>query len=540
MSHQQSLENDKCHLTHGKILLVVGAGGFTHAAPVLELGRILAQRGHRVEFATHQGQEKWVKTKYYNFVTKVHTMGPGLSPEVEAQQYRDLQASDPRVSYEGYFKPKYTVDQFWTSDYFCLQEIVAEYKPDMMIADFFVDAVRDIGYPHSDTPFAMVWPQMPYGMVKVSYIPGVPGFQTDALSSEHASFWTRLRAELRPLRAVPAIVKYLRWVRKMRRDAGVNEELPLLNKPNHLALVNSFWGLEVPKDLPPMIAAVGPILADEYPPLDGKMEAFFSSHRRIMYVSFGTHIQLEPEHLAKFLTAFSAMLREDLVDGVIWAANEAQSKVFSFVGTVELDQIPGSRRVSVTDIINNQMPEWYFTPFAPQRTILDRPETVLFVTHGGGSSVNEAMFHGTPMLALGFFFDQPLNGLRIQEAGVGLAMDKAGFSGLELVEKCRTILTDADGSIGLNVTRMKHIARVASRNKHHAADLIEEVMYDRKYGAPTGRPWHLQTADMRMSVWRAGNWDLTAFGGVALAGMVGLGYYVFKYRSLIAQIQRRW
>ncbi|KAK3991278.1 UDP-glucosyl transferase family protein [Cladorrhinum sp. PSN332] len=516
----------KDQLTTGKVLLVVGAGGFTHAAPVLELGRVLAQRGHEVQFATHQDHDKWVKTKYYSFITKVHIMGPDLPPEEEAQQYRELQASDPRVSYEGYFKPKYTVDQFWTSDYFCLQGIFAEYKPDMVVADFFVDAVRDIGYPHSNTPYAMVWPQMPYGMAGASYIPGVPGFQTDALSSEHASFWTRLRAELRPLRALPAMVKYLRWVRKMRRDAGVSGGLPLLKKPNYLALVNSFWGLEVPKDLPPMIAAVGPILADEYPPLDGPTKTFFSAHRRIVYVSFGTHIQLEPKHLARFLASFSAMFREDLIDGVVWAANEAQRNVFSFVGTAELNAIPGSRRVSIGDIINNKTPEWYFTPFAPQRAILDRPETVLFVTHGGGSSVNEATFHGTPMLSLGFFFDQPLNGLRIQEAGVGLAMDKAAFTESEMVEKCRAILADENGSFGLNVTRMRHIARVASRNKHHACDLIEEVMYDRKFGATTGRPWHLQTADMRMPVWRAKNWDLKAFGSIVFAGVIGTGFYV--------------
>ncbi|KAK4226203.1 hypothetical protein QBC38DRAFT_237118 [Podospora fimiseda] len=530
----------KDELTKCRVLLVVGGGGFTHAAPVLELGRILAQRGHQIEFATHQGHDKWVKSKYYSFVTKVHIMGPDLSPEEEALNYCQLQNSDPRVSYEGYFKPKYTVDQFWTSDYFCLQNIFADYKPDMVVADFFVDAVRDIAYPHSDTPFAMVWPQMPYGMAGAPYIPGVPGFQTDALSSEHASFWTRLRAELRPLRAIPAIVKYLRWVRKMRRDAGVFHDLPLLKKPNYLALVNSFWGLEVPKDLPPMITPVGPILADEYPPLEGPIKAFFSTHRRIVYVSFGTHIKLEPKHLVRFFTAFSAMFREDLIDGVIWAANEAQRSVFSFVHMIELNGKPGSRRLSVIDIINNQTPEWYFTPFAPQRAILERPETVLFVTHGGGSSVNEAIYHGTPMFTLGFFFDQPLNGLRIQDAGVGLAMDKAAFTESEVVEKCRSILVDHDGSFGLNVTRMRHIARVASRKKHHACDLIEEVMYDRKFGAPTGRAWHLETADMRMSVWRARNWDLKAFGGIIFAGVVGLGFYLFRCRSLVAQIQQRW
>lgn len=38
---------------------------------------------------------------------------------------------------------------------------------------------------------------------------------------------------------------------------------------------------------------------------------------------------------------------------------------------------------------------------------------------------------------------------------------------------------------------------------------------------------HLQTADARMSAWRAKNWDLTCFGTVTVAGIMGLGCYAF-------------
>lgn len=380
---------------------------------------------------------------------------------------------------------------------------------------------------------------MPYGMAGASYIPGVPGFQIDALSSEHASLWTRVRAELRPLRAIPAMISWVWFVKSMRRAAGVNSSLPLLKKPDYLALINSFWGLETPKDLPPLINAVGPILADEYPPLDDPMEAFFVSHQRVVYVSFGTHIQLQPHHLDRFLSAFAELFRGDLIDGVIWAANGPQRRLFQLEHNVQM----GTRDVLVRDILENRDPAWYFTPFAPQRAILDRPETVLFVAHGGGSSVNEAMYHGTRLLSLGFSFDQPLNGLRIQEAGVGLALDKACFSEAETVDKCRTILLDEDGAMAQDVQRRKHIARASSRKKYYAADLIEEMMYDCKFSMdPPGssldsrqavtrprrrRPMHLQTADARMSAWRAKNWDLTCFGTVTVAGIMGLGCYAF-------------
>ncbi|CAM1501900.1 Fc.00g038840.m01.CDS01 [Cosmosporella sp. VM-42] len=452
-------------------------------------------------------------------------MGDPMSPEEEEAHYLDMQQSDARKDYRSYFRPKFRVDAFWTTDYSCLKDIVRVCEPDMIVADFFVDAVRDIQY-QMGIPIATVWPQMPYGMAGASYIPGMPGFQIDALTSEHASLWTRIRAELRPLRALPAVLSYLRFIRDMRQRAGVNYSLPILNKPNHLVLVNSFWGLETPKDLPPLLAAVGPILADEFPLLDDSLEVFFRSHSRVVYVSFGGHIQLQPYHLKRFMAAFSELLQEGVVDGIIWAANATQRELFARDQTI----LTGTGELLVDDILENRHKSWYFTPWAPQRAILNRAETVLFVTHGGGSSVNEALFHGTRMLSLGFFFDQPLNGLRIQEAGVGLALDKAGFSEKEILAKSRILLQDIDGTIEQDVQRMQHIAHVSARKKEYAVDLIEEVLYDHKFSlslkgdGQRRRPMHLQTADARMSAWRAKNWDLTCVGILAFASFAGLFY----------------
>lgn len=517
---------------------------------MLELGRVLAQRGHRIEFATHRGQEKWVQPEYYRFVSRVHTMGEPMTPEQEEAHYLALQHSDPRRDYRGFFRPKLTVDAFWTSDFAFLKRIVVVSKPAVIVADFFVNAARDIQY-QTGIPVAMVWPQMPYGHGKVPYIPGVPGFQIDALSSEHASLMTRLRAELRPLRALPAIINYLLFVRRMRRAAGVTYSLPNLSRtPDHLALVNSFWGLETPKDLPPMIAAVGPILADEYPALDGQLEKFLGGERRVVYVALGTHILLQQDDIKRFLDAFTALMRDGVIDGVVWAANAAQRRLFPLDHIV----VGSAGETTVRHALENSDGAWHFTPFAPQRAILDHPRTVLFVTHGGGSSVNEAVFHGTPMLCLGFFADQPLNGLRMQEAGVGLAMDKAGFSAPEMAGKCRALVTDQDGLVGQNVRRMAHVARASARKKYYAADLVEEVMYDRMFGlAPADpaepvqgsrssssggtlrrptcatRPLHLQTADARMTAWRAQNWDLACLGCATFAGVLGLGFHAYLW-----------
>ncbi|KAI0180611.1 UDP-glucosyl transferase family protein [Hypoxylon sp. FL1284] len=511
---------------YARILLVVGAGGFTHAAPALELGRVLSMRGHRVAFATHKGQEKWVQGSSYSFISAIYTMGEPMDPHFEEEHYLQMQKSDIRKNYPDYFRSKLDVDAFWASDYSFLKDICQDYKPDMIVADFFVDAaVRDIQHQFG-TPIATLWPQMPYAMVGASYIPGLPGFQVDALSSEHASIWTRVRAALRPLRAVSSIVPYIRFMREMRRKAGVNYTQPILNKPDYLVLVNSFWGLETPKDLPPLVVPIGPILSEEFQPLDDTLETFYGTHRRVMYVSFGTHIQVTPKDLGKFIGAFADLLNDDLIDGIVWAASKTQRKLFDRNRKLR----HGSTRVG--DILDNSDPSWLFTPFAPQRAVLAHRNTVLFVTHGGGSSVNEATFHETPMLCMGYFFDQLLNGLRIQEAGVGLALDKANFLEAEILEKSRALLQNRDGAVAQNVRRMGHIARISARKKELGADLIEEVMYDHRFSlVPPGatasesnmrcRPMHLQTADARMSSWRARNWDLTC---LAVTTTVVIGY----------------
>ncbi|KAF2472399.1 UDP-glucosyl transferase family protein [Lindgomyces ingoldianus] len=511
------------------ILLVVGTGGFSHAVPVLELGRILHDRGYQIEFATHQTQEQWVETPYYSFVSEVHAMGPRMPADVEDRHYFEMQNSDMRKDFGAVFKPKHTVDAFWTSDYAYLKDtIIPKCNPAFIVADFFVDAVKDINH-QLGIPFCHVWPQMPYGFCSVPYIPGIPGFQVDALSSEHASIWTRLRAELRPLRALPAILRYLRFVKNMRKASGVFYAIPIFNKPSWLILVNSFWGLEVPKELPPLVAAVGPILPEQYPPLDEAFGEFLASRPKVVYIAFGSHIRILPPELAKFIEALSLLLREGLIDGVIWAVNAPQRKLFN-----RDEQVPGED-FNVGTMLDGKHRAWMFTPFAPQRAILEHPHTVLFISHGGGSSANEALYHGTPLLVLGFFFDQPLNALRLTDAGVALTLDKAGFTTAEIVSKIRQILEDKLGLFAKDVARMQKITQASSRKKQHACDLIEEMMWDHHFsvepsptenGPKRRRPMHFQTADMRMSAWKARNWDLAAVSLVGSCIVVGVGVAV--------------
>ncbi|WKT47078.1 hypothetical protein QSH57_011983 [Fusarium oxysporum f. sp. vasinfectum] len=504
-----------------KVLMVVTVGGYTHAAPILELGKVLAQRGHVVDFATLEGQESW--TKGYEYISQLHLMGPGPSHEELEAHYLRMREWDASKGFAGVMDSKYLFDSYWTQTYQHLKRIVDDpaTKPDMMVADFFVDAVKDILYQYN-IPMAMVYPQIPALMCPCSYIPGQPGFQIEGtLTSENASMWLRFRNELVIYKALPSIIKWVKWTKKMRQDAGVNYKLPTPSKPNYLVLINSFFGLEVPKDIPPLVQAVGPILADAYPPLSEPYESFLENHKKTLYLALGTHIILSNDHAAKLVQGLVAAMDQGLIDGVIWSISKAARRDVdaSLHFTDE-----GGKAFTFASLFKGEHPSFLITTFAPQRAILDHDHTAIYLTHGGGSSANEGLYHGKPMLAMGFFFDQISNVPRLVASGTSEALDKFRFTPEEVCQKIKLLSEDKDGSYQRNCIRMQRIARAASRRKELGADLIEEVMYDtegRFDGKKELRPMHLQTADMRMSQFKAKNWDLWLVGLFTL-GLVPL------------------
>ncbi|KAK7459772.1 hypothetical protein Landi51_00021 [Colletotrichum acutatum] len=464
-----------------RIFLCSTVGGVTHAAPILELGAVFAARGHEVHFGTNSGQEHWASD--YPSITCVHSFGPAIpNTDAEAHYARMIQWR-PSDGVGPIMKSKFLFDSYWPDTWFHLRELMldSDAKPDMIIADFFVEAAAKDMMVEFGVPIAVWWPQMPYLLAPVSYIPDQPAFRNEMVLS-----W-----------ALPHIFAWTRWTREMRKRNGVRHLIPMAPKPNYLVFVNSFFGLEPAKDLPPLMQVVGPILGDEDSPLDGSYQAFLKS----LMTRRGLVMALDAGR----------------VNGVIWSIGKSARQ--NLVRSAHAERTDGGR-ISVGEILDEKHPDIRVPCFAPQRAILDHPNTKLYLTHGGGSSANETLFHGTPTLILGFFFDQLANSACLVEAGVGLAMEKFDFTATEIAGKIGRIVSDDDGSFGRNVERMKRIARVASRRKKLAADMIEEVIFDhelRSLGGKAQRPMHLQTADMRMSVWKARNWDLWLVSIPALA-----------------------
>lgn len=455
-------------------------------------------------------------------------MGPGPTDDQLNDHYLRMRDSDVSKGIGSTMESKYMFDSFWPQTYRGLKDIMEDpdTRPHMIVADFFVDAVKDMHVQYN-VALAIVFPQMPMLMYPCPYVPGQPGFQLEGtLTSETASIGLRLANEWVIIKSLPTILRFFRWTKKLRAREGVHYKLPSSPRPDYLVLINSFWGLEVPRDLPPLATAIGPILADEYPPLDEPCAKFLSKHEKVLYIALGTHVILSNSDASKIVSAVLRLLEDNLLHGVIWAIGKTGRQDLNLDERFDI----GDRKVRLGDMLDGKHSKWLFCFFAPQRAVLEHESTKLYYTHGGGSSANEGLYHGKPMLAMGIFFDQIANTTRLAAAGVAEPLSKFSFTADTIHGAAKRILEDSEGSYRRNVLRMKHLARVCSRRKHHAADLIEEVMYDTelRYGAGGEelRHMHLQTADMRMPKYKAKNWDLMAVGLVAAMTIAGSTYFL--------------
>ncbi|KAK4149584.1 UDP-glucosyl transferase family protein [Chaetomidium leptoderma] len=529
-----------------RILVVVTAGGHTNAAPVLEIAKILASRGYTIDFATLSGREHWVKD--CPFVSGFHVIGPSVPPDVEEANYIRMSSwtTDLMSNWGAVMDTRIFLESSWPDAYRGLSKLVQDpaTRPDFILADYWVDAARDMSAEH-DIPLAMHWPQMPTAMLPAPYIPGTPGLQIEILTSEFATMWQRLRSAVAIYTSLPHYLRYLGWRQKMRSAAGARRRLPTLIKPDYLCLVNSFFGLEAAKDLPPNVAAIGPVLSDRAAALDKRYEQFLGGRRRVLYVSFGTHVLLAASVMNRVLAGVLDALRSEAIDGIIWAIRPMARNQLDQTTEMVVPANGGARKsdisVTVASLLANSHPSVLFVEHAPQPALLGDDRIVVFLSHAGPASVNEALHAGVPLVTVAVYFDQLQNAMRLRDAGVAVALDKDALSAEQIKAAIEHIADDGAryGPMAACSARMRRIAQIAARRKHLAADLIEEVLVDwegrreesaaslRFVSGTAGRPtrprgMHLQTADTRMPAWKARNWDLWAVGLAATSCLLGL------------------
>jgi len=125
-----------------------------------------------------------------------------------------------------------------------------------------------------------------------------------------------------------------------------------------------------------------------------------SSPDGVVYLSFGSVINL-------------TQLPKNELDILIRQLGKLKQKIlFKWDSDNEIDFPP-----------NIIVRKWF-----PQADILGHPNCVLFVTHGGIHSTEEAIYFGVPMLAISVFGDQLHNSLVMQNRGAAIHIKYSDFN----------------------------------------------------------------------------------------------------------------
>ncbi|CAD5209344.1 unnamed protein product [Bursaphelenchus okinawaensis] len=84
----------------------------------------------------------------------------------------------------------------------------------------------------------------------------------------------------------------------------------------------------------------------------------------------------------------------------------------------------------------------YKVKWLPQRSLLNHPKVLAFITHSGMNSVTEATNAGVPMVNVPLFADQMYNSAMAISKGVGYRLDKFKITKNTVVEALRTVIQD--------------------------------------------------------------------------------------------------
>uniref|UniRef100_A0A182MP12 UDP-glucuronosyltransferase n=1 Tax=Anopheles culicifacies TaxID=139723 RepID=A0A182MP12_9DIPT len=267
----------------------------------------------------------------------------------------------------------------------------------------------------------------------------------------------------------------------------------LLERRSELVLVNSDPALDFYQLLPPNVIQVGGLHIKRTEEMPSMMQQFIArSNKGVVLFSFGTNVQSEmlgPEVNRQLLELFRSM--PDY--GFIWKHANADKLVMP--------------------------PNVLMTPWVPQSAVLANSRTKLLISHGGLLSLQEAAWHGVPVIGVPFFADQFSNVRRLELAGIGIGIPSTEMNADTLKEAMDKILTD-----GSYRTRGKELSYVFRTQPE--TPLERAIFWIEKAIANKGLRY-LRSPTRNMAPYQVYGLDM-----VAVVLLIVLGYYlIFKRHS---------
>ena len=415
-----------------------------HLNPLLRQAAELAQRGWRVAVATHEEIRGHVEGKHLGVE---HVSLGSYGPMAQTVEQLEGEATLDPSFIRGAAAILEWLNGLWPSMFDGLRTAVRNDRPDVLIADLFAAAAIDVA-DAGGIPVAVNDADL-LGSLSVEILPPADHLPLPLTRQSRYQIGP-MRRILQPLSRRLSALSFS-WIvgrrlnahRRSRGLAAVDANTRLRDR---LVLVNSAFGLEYPRPLPPLIQMVGPMLPEVIDSLPEEYASWLSEGPPVVYANLGTVALASERFLSVLGEGFAA---EDF--RVLWGLRQSQHALLPA-------RLPDNLRVEA----------WVPSPVG----ILAHPNVKAFVSHCGINSVHESLHAGTPIVGIPLFGDQRDMGFRVQDAGVGLSLDKSRLTSADLRQAIRRVLSDA--SFGRRIPAIQSSFALAG-GVRRAADLIEHL-----------------------------------------------------------------
>nr|XP_057942864.1 UDP-glucuronosyltransferase 2A2-like isoform X2 [Doryrhamphus excisus] len=266
-------------------------------------------------------------------------------------------------------------------------------------------------------------------------------------------------------------------------------------------LFRSDFVFDFPRPTMPNVIYIGGFQCKPANPLPADLEDFVQSAGEdgVIVMSMGSLVNEMPPEDTEEIAAIFAKLPQK----VIWRHK-------------------GSRPSTLGN--NTLMLDWM-----PQTDLLGHPQTKVFIAHGGTNGLQEAIYHGVPVLGIPLFFDQRDNLLRLQDRGAVKILELLHLS-QDFEESLKEVLHQ--DSYRRNMQRLSRLHRdQPTTPKDRAIFWVEYVM--RHKGAP-----HLRTEAYYKMAWYS-YYGLDVFLLLGAAATILLLSAVVLFRFICCKKRRK-
>ena len=177
---------------------------------------------------------------------------------------------------------------------------------------------------------------------------------------------------------------------------------------------------------------IGPSIVPRHEPTTFPFEQL--KPQPTLYISMGSVCNQEVDF---FKTCFAAFGRTDattkqerLLPATSQSAGKQPWQVILATGKSDLGTL-------------GTVPENFLAyPYVPQLDVLQ--QTTVFLTHGGPNSIMEALFYGVPLVVVPQITDQVILAKRVEELGLGIALEKPAVTAASLQEAVTRVTSNLE------------------------------------------------------------------------------------------------